>query len=112
MNHQRYNSFSEFWPYYLSEHSKPATRLLHLVGTIIGTACIILFVASGRWFLFPLGLVPGYGAAWFAHFVIEKNKPATFKYPLWSFMADYKMAAMMLTGKMGNELASLRNRER
>jgi hypothetical protein len=111
MNHQRYNSFSEFWPYYLSEHSKPATRLLHLVGTTISTASIILLVASGRWFLVPLGLIPGYGAAWFAHFVIEKNKPATFEYPLWSFIADYKMIAMMLTGKLGTELA-LRNRER
>jgi hypothetical protein len=111
MNHQRYTSFSEFWPYYLSEHSKPATRLLHLVGTTIATACMIFFVASGRWFLLPLGLIPGYAFAWFAHFVIEKNKPATFEYPLWSFMADYKMIAMMLSGRLGTEVA-VRNRER
>ncbi len=73
---------------------------------------MILFVASGKWFLFPLGLIPGYGAAWFAHFLIEKNKPATFEYPLWSFMADYKMIAMMLVGKMDKEVASLQNPER
>jgi len=112
VNRQRYNSFSEFWPFYVSEHSKPATRLLHLIGTILGTGCMILFVASGKWFLFPLGLIPGYGAAWFAHFLIEKNKPATFEYPLWSFMADYKMIAMMLVGKMDKEVASLQNPER
>ena len=108
---QRYNSFSEFWPFYVAEHSKPATRLLHLIGTTIATACTIFFIASGRWWLFPLGLIPGYGAAWFAHFFIEKNKPATFEYPLWSFIGDYKMIALMLSGRMDKEI-QLQNRER
>jgi len=96
----RYKSFSEFWPFYVAEHSKPATRWLHLIGTIIGTASMVYLLASGRWWLIPLGLIPGYALAWFAHFVIEKNRPATFQYPLWSFMGDYKMIALMLTGKM------------
>jgi len=96
----RYKSFSEFWPFYVAEHSKPATRWLHLIGTIIGTASMVYLVASGRWWLIPLGLIPGYAFAWFAHFVIEKNRPATFQYPLWSFMGDYKMIALMLSGKM------------
>lgn len=101
MNDQeRYKSFSEFWPYYLSEHSRPGTRLLHLIGTTIAIGLLIYLIASGRWWLFPLALIPGYGFAWLAHFAIEKNKPATFKYPLWSFMGDYKMIAMMLTGKI------------
>jgi hypothetical protein len=100
MTQERYKSFAEFWPYYLSEHSQPATRLLHLIGTTAGIALIIYLVASGRWWLFPLGLVVGYGFAWVAHFMIEKNKPATFQYPLWSFMGDYKMIALMLTGRM------------
>jgi hypothetical protein len=100
MTQERYKSFAEFWPYYLSEHSQPATRLLHLIGTTAGIALIIYLVASGRWWLFPLGLVVGYGLAWVAHFMIEKNKPATFQYPLWSFMGDYKMIALMLTGRM------------
>jgi len=98
-NH-RYKSFSEFWPFYLAEHSKPATRLLHLIGTTIATAMMLYLVISGRWWLFPLGLIPGYAFAWFAHFVIEKNRPATFQYPLWSFMGDYKMIALMLTGRL------------
>jgi hypothetical protein len=111
MPQQRFNSFSEFWPFYVAEHSKSGTRLLHLVGTTIATASVIFFIASGRWWLFPLGLIPGYGAAWFAHFFIEKNKPATFEYPLWSFIGDYKMIAMMLAGKMDAEVkGQLQNR--
>ena len=104
MSNQRYQSFSEFWPFYVTEHSKPATRVLHLIGTTLAVSCIIYFIASGRWWLFPLGLIPGYAFAWIAHFLIEKNKPATFEYPLWSFMGDYKMIAMMLSGRMGAEL--------
>jgi hypothetical protein len=106
MSNQRFNSFSEFWPFYVTEHSKRATRLLHLVGTTAGIFCVIFFIAAGKWWLFPLGLIPGYGAAWFAHFFIEKNKPATFEYPLWSFIGDYKMIALMLTGKMNDEVKS------
>jgi hypothetical protein len=100
LNDRRFKTFSEFWPFYLAEHSKQGTRLLHLVGTAIGTTTMLYFILSGRWWLFPLGLIPGYAFAWFAHFVIEKNKPATFQYPLWSFMGDYKMIALMLTGKI------------
>jgi hypothetical protein len=113
MSNPRYNSFTEFWPFYVAEHSKPATRLFHLVGTTVGVCCIIFLIASGKWWLFPLSLVPGYGAAWFAHFFIEKNKPATFAYPLWSFIADYKMIALMLIGRMHKEVElQLQNRER
>jgi hypothetical protein len=101
---QRYKSFSEFWPFYVSEHSRPGTRLLHLIGTSIGIFVMIYFIATSRWWLFPLGLIPGYGGAWIGHFLIEKNKPATFQYPLWSFMGDYKMIAMMITGKMKHEV--------
>jgi hypothetical protein len=104
MTEQRYQSFAEFWPFYVHEHSQSGTRLLHLIGTVIGLSVMVYFIATRRWYLFPLGLVPGYAFAWFAHFVIEKNKPATFQYPLWSFMGDYKMIAMMLTGKIGREL--------
>jgi hypothetical protein len=102
---RRYKSFSEFWPFYVAEHSKPGTRLLHLLGTTTGTAIMLYFIVFGRWWLFPLGLIPGYACAWLAHFVIEKNKPATFQYPLWSFIGDYKMIALMLIGKMNGEVA-------
>jgi hypothetical protein len=103
MSQPRYNSFNEFWPYYLAEHSKPGTRLLHLVGTSIALGTVVVFILIGKWWLFPLALIPGYGAAWIGHFFIEKNKPATFQYPLWSFMGDYKMIWLMLTGGMNRE---------
>jgi len=103
MSQQRYDSFTEFWPYYLAEHSKPGTRLLHLIGTSIALSTVVVLILIGKWWLFPLALIPGYGAAWIGHFFIEKNKPATFQYPLWSFMGDYKMISMMLTGRLGSE---------
>jgi hypothetical protein len=105
MTDVRYKSFAEFWPFYVNEHSKAGTRLLHLIGTTSGLALMIYFIAFSRWYLFPLGLVPGYACAWLGHFLIEKNKPATFQYPLWSFLGDYKMIAMMLTGRIGRELS-------
>ncbi len=100
MPKHEYKSFAEFWPHYVAEHSRQQTRLLHLVGTAIALGWIAYFAAVGRWWLVPLALIPGYGLAWISHFFIEKNKPATFQYPLWSFMGDYKMIWMMLTGKI------------
>ena len=97
---REYRSFAEFWPFYLSEHSQRATRVLHLIGTTLGIALIIYLIAIGKWWLFFLGFVPGYGFAWLAHFLVEKNRPATFKYPLWSFMGDYEMIALMLTRRL------------
>ena len=100
MPQTRFQSFGEFWPYYLNEHSKPLTRALHAVGSFAGIALLILFIAIGKWWLFPLAFVPGYGLAWIGHFFVEKNRPATFTYPLWSFMGDWKMLALMLTGRL------------
>ena len=96
----QFKSFAEFWPYYLSEHGKPATRVLHCLGTLTAIAFVILVVVIGKWWLFPLALVPGYGLAWVGHFFIEKNRPATFTYPLWSFIGDWKMLGLMLTGRL------------
>jgi hypothetical protein len=107
---RQYKSFSEFWPHYVGEHSHPHTRLLHLVGTTVALGCLVYLIAAGKWWLFPLCLIPGYGAAWIGHFFIEKNKPATFQYPLWSFMGDYKMIWLMLTGRMGAELERVAGR--
>ena len=104
MSQRQYNSFAEFWPHYVREHSHPRTRLLHLVGTAIALGSVVYFIVVGKWWFFPLALIPGYGAAWIGHFFIEKNKPATFQYPLWSFMGDYKMIWMMLNGRMDTEV--------
>ena len=104
MSQQDYNSFAEFWPHYVSEHSRPGTRLLHLIGTTVAIALLVYLIAIGKWWLFPLALIPGYGAAWIGHFFVEKNKPATFQHPLWSFMGDYKMIWMMLTRRISAEV--------
>ena len=100
MAERQFKSLAEFWPYYLGEHSQSATRVLHYVGTLTAIASVILTVAIGKWWLFPLAFVPGYALAWIGHFFIEKNRPATFKHPLWSFMGDWKMLALMLMGKL------------
>jgi len=104
MSEKRFTSFEEFWPYYVAEHSQPRTRALHAAGTAVSVGCALSLIVKGKWKLMPLALVPGYGAAWLAHFFVEKNKPATFEYPLWSFMADYKMIAMMIAGTMDAEI--------
>ena|ERR1043166_1418482 len=97
---RQFKTFAEFWPYYLGEHRQPATRFLHYLGTVIALGSVILLVIIGKWWLFPLAFVPGYALAWVGHFFIEKNRPATFTYPLWSFMGDWKMLALMLTGRL------------
>lgn len=96
--------YSEFWPIYLREHSRPATRRVHYAGTLGGLACLGLALASRKAAFVPLGLVVAYGAAWSAHGLIEKNKPATFQYFSWSLFSDFKMLGLALTGRMGAEL--------
>ncbi len=96
--------YSEFWDFYVSEHSLPATRLLHFIGTSLGIALLIFFVARGQWYFFPAFFIVGYALAWFAHFVVEKNRPASFRFPFWSFISDFKMMGYMLTGRMRREV--------
>lgn len=97
-------TFEEFWPFYVAEHSQPVTRALHAAGTTASLACAAAFIARRKWKLLPLALVPGYAAAWASHFFIEHNRPATFKHPLWSFIADYKMIGLMIAGRMDQEV--------
>jgi hypothetical protein len=104
---KKYKSFSEFWPYYLSEHRDPVNRALHFAGTTAALATAALAAATLNPFLVPAALVCGYGPAWIGHFLVEKNRPATFTYPVWSFIGDFKMYGLILTGRMQNELQSL-----
>ena len=101
---REYRSFAEFWPYYLREHSKPRTRALHYAGTSLVVALVIYAAIAGRWLWLLAIPVAGYGFAWFAHFTVEKNRPATFTYPLWSLAADFKMWWLWLTGALQPEL--------
>ena len=94
------NSFEEFWPYYLGEHRHPKTQLFHFLGTSLAITLAIYAFGSGNFYLLFLVPVVGYGFAWFSHFYFEKNKPASFRYPLWSLRADLKLFALLLIGKI------------
>ena len=96
----RYVRFKEFYPFYLSEHAKRATRRLHFIGTGLGLLCLAALAATGNGWWLAAGLVCGYGFAWLAHMTVEKNRPATFRHPLYSLMGDGVMFWQMLTGKI------------
>ncbi|MFI5288212.1 MAG: Mpo1-like protein [Polyangia bacterium] len=100
---KRYTSFEEFWPYYVREHSNPLNRKLHFIGTSLALGCAA-GAATGQFWLWPAVPVVGYGFAWVGHFFVEKNRPATFTYPLWSLMGDFVMWKKMLTGQMDAEV--------
>ena len=96
----RFESFREFYPFYLSEHSNRTSRRLHFVGS-----CLVLLIVAAALLLRKPGwlllvLVFGYGFAWVGHFFFEKNRPATFKYPFYSLMGDWKMFADIVRGRI------------
>ncbi len=93
-------TFAEFWPFYVREHSRAGTRLLHAAGTITSTVLLVFLLATGRWRWLPLVLVVGYAAAWVGHFFVERNRPATFGHPAWSMISDFKMVWLTLTGRL------------
>ncbi|HEY6264640.1 MAG TPA: DUF962 domain-containing protein [Candidatus Acidoferrum sp.] len=97
-------SFENFWPEYVRAHSQPGTRAIHLAGTLAGWVLLILAVALRHWWWILAALVVSYALAWISHFLVEHNRPATFEHPLWSWWADQRMVALMLTGKMGEEV--------
>ena len=105
-NPQRYETYKDFFPFYLREHSKKNTRILHYIGTIGYQALLWSLIITQNYYFIPLILIAGYGPAWVAHFFIEKNKPATFKYPLWSLIGDHHMVYLMLTGQLKKALGS------
>ena len=102
------HSYREFWPFYVSQHLKPGTRLLHFIGTTAVIACVIGAVAWREWWLLLLGPVVAYGPAWIAHFFVERNRPATFAHPIWSLIGDFHMYALMWAGRMEREIHRLR----
>jgi hypothetical protein len=104
MSEEQIPDFENFWPYYLNEHARATTRWFHFVGTNLSIALLIYAGVTMQLSLLPLAIVVGYAMAWISHFFIEKNRPATFKYPGWSFKADIKLVKLMWMGKLGAEL--------
>ncbi len=97
--------FRDFWPYYLQEHARPGTRALHYAGTSLVVALVAAAPFAGRWWMAAALPVVGYGFAWAGHMLVERNRPATFRYPLWSLRADFVMWYRFLTRRMARDLA-------
>jgi len=101
----RGGDYAQFWPHYLREHGRAATRYWHFFGTTMALLCVAgLVVTRSTWF-FAAAIAAGYGPAWLAHAAFEKNRPATFSHPVWSLLSDLRMFALWLTGRLGQELA-------
>lgn len=96
----RFNSFREFYSFYLSEHSDRACRRLHFIGTVLVIATLVYALSSGRLVLLWLLPVFGYGFAWAGHFFFEHNRPATFQHPFYSLLGDFVMFKDVLIGRV------------
>ena len=96
----KYSSFTDFYPFYLSEHSNRTCRRLHFVGTSLGLVFFASAIATQSWWWLLAGFVCGYAFAWVGHFFFEHNRPATFTYPFYSFLGDWVMWKDMLSGRI------------
>lgn len=95
-----YRTFGEFYPFYLTEHKNPTSRKLHFIGTSIAIVLLVTAIGTLNWWLVAIAFVQGYAFAWVGHFFFERNRPATFQYPAFSLMGDWRMWWEVLTGKV------------
>jgi hypothetical protein len=100
MSNTHFKSFAEFYPFYLGEHRNVICRRLHFVGASLALVCLVMLFVSGRPQYLLYGLVCGYAFAWVGHFFFEKNRPATFKHPLYSFVGDWAMYRDIWLGRI------------
>ena len=100
MTKYKFKSFKTFYPYYLSEHKLKINKLLHIIGSLSGLLLLLLCIIMQQYIYIPISLIIGYIFAWLGHFAFEKNKPATFKYPIYSFIGDWVMLKDIFTGKI------------
>jgi hypothetical protein len=108
MSEPEITTFEQFWDFYVSQHDKKATRVAHFIGTTAAMGLLAGGLLTKRRWLLLLAPVAGYGPAWFSHFFIEKNTPATFQYPLWSLQADLVMWWKMVKREMDAEVERVR----
>jgi hypothetical protein len=102
-------SYEDFWPYYVSQHLHPATRAIHVGATTTALVCGAAGFALFNPLLVAAAPVVGYGPAWASHFLIEKNKPASFGHPLWSLRADFRQVRKFFTGQLGDDVQRVRH---
>ena len=100
MSETKFTSFKEFYPYYLSEHKLKINKILHALGSVCALIFLVFVFFLGQYKFIPFVFLIGYFFAWIGHFVFEKNKPGTFKYPLYSFMGDWVMLKDIITRKV------------
>jgi hypothetical protein len=100
MNEKLFRTFDDFYPFYLGEHTNRTCRRLHFTGTSIAVALLFAAVVTQRWWLIAVAFAQGYAFAWVGHFFFEHNKPATFKYPWFSLMGDWRLWWDILNGKV------------
>lgn len=100
----RIERYADFWPFYLREHARPATRAWHFVGLGVAIALVIAAILTQVWWVVLGALVAGYGFAWVSHMTVEHNRPATFTYPLWSLISDWRMFVLWLSGNLAPHL--------
>jgi hypothetical protein len=98
---KKYTRFASFYPYYLSEHRNTTCRTLHFIGSTIVLGVVATMIITRQWWMCWLIPLAGYGFAWVGHFFFEKNRPATFTYPFYSFAGDWIMYSQLLSGKIG-----------
>lgn len=96
---KKYSSLKEFYPYYLTEHQNPTSRVLHFIGTGLVLVVLVTALAMSQYIWLAAIPVLGYGFAWVGHFFFEKNKPATFTYPFYSLASDFILFFDLLRGK-------------
>lgn len=107
MSDQNFESFDDFWAYYLAQHSDPTNRLMHAIGTSAAVATAAYALLNRKPKLLALAPLIGYGPAWIGHFLVEGNRPATMGHPLWSLRGDFKMLRLMLSDELDEEFLRL-----
>jgi len=107
MSDEKFESFDDFWAYYLAQHSDPTNRLIHAIGTSAAVATAVYALIKRKPKLLALAPLMGYGPAWIGHFLVEGNRPATIGNPLWSLRGDMKMLRLMLSDELDEEILRL-----